>query len=62
MLDRRQGRQCTQQGVLRASNVIKLIPDQSVVKLHIGDPIRLTEEEFKRLSVACFAEIERKFL
>jgi hypothetical protein len=49
-------------GVLRASNVIKLIPDQSVVKLHIGDAIRLTEEEFERLSAAFFAEIERKFL
>ncbi|MDP9463045.1 MAG: hypothetical protein M3P52_00350, partial [Actinomycetota bacterium] len=49
-------------GVLRDSNVIKLIPDQSVVKLHPGDPIRLTEGEFERLSTAFFAEIERKFM
>lgn len=49
-------------GVLRDSNVIKLIPDQSVVKLHIGDSIRLTEKEFERLSAAFFDEIERKFL
>jgi len=49
-------------GVLRDSNVIKLIPDQSVVKLHIGDPIRLTAEDFELLSAAFFAEIERKFL
>jgi hypothetical protein len=47
-------------GILRDSNVIKLIPDQSVVKLHIGDPIRLTAQEFERLSAAFFAEIERK--
>ncbi len=49
-------------GVLRASSVIKLIPDQSVLKLNIGDPIRLTEEQFERLSAAFFAEIERRFL
>jgi hypothetical protein len=49
-------------GVLRDSNVIKLIPEQSVVKLQIGDPIRLTEEEFERLSAAFLAEIERRFL
>jgi hypothetical protein len=49
-------------GILRASNVIKLIPDQSVVKLHIGHPIRLTAEQFERLSAAFFAEIEGKFL
>lgn len=49
-------------GVLGSSNVIKLIPEQSVVKLHVGDSIRLTEEEFERLSAAFFAEIERKFL
>jgi len=49
-------------GVLRGSNVIKLIPDESVVKLHIGDPIRLSAEEFERLSVAFFDDIERKFV
>jgi hypothetical protein len=49
-------------GILRGSNVIKLIPDQSVLKLSIGDPIRITEEEFERLSAAFFAEIESKFV
>ena len=49
-------------GTLRANNVIKFIPDQSVTKLHIGDPVRLTAEDFERLSAAFFAEIERKFL
>lgn len=49
-------------GILRANNVIKFIPDQSVTKLRVGDPIRLTADQFDRLSAAFFAEIERKFL
>ena len=49
-------------GILRDSNVIKLIPDQSVPKLNIGDAIRLTADEFERLSAAFFAEMERTFL
>jgi len=39
-------------GILRDSNVIKLVPDQSVVNLHIGDPIRLTAAAFERLAVS----------
>ena len=38
------------------------IPDQSVVKLEVGDPVRLTAEQFKRLAAAFFAELERKLL
>jgi len=49
-------------GILRDGNVIKYIPGQSVVKLKVGDKIRLTADEFERLSVAFFAELERKFL
>ncbi len=49
-------------GILRGINVIAYIPDQSVVKLNIGDQIRLTGDEFERLSAAFFAELERKFL
>jgi hypothetical protein len=49
-------------GILQGNNVIKYIPDQSVVKLKIGDKIRLTAEEFEHLSAAFFAELERKFL
>jgi len=49
-------------GILRGSNVVKLIPEQSGVKLHVGDPIRLTEDDFERLSSAFFVELERKFL
>ena len=50
------------EGVLRANNVITYDPDESVVKLQIGDPIKLTESDFERLSSAFFAELERKFL
>jgi hypothetical protein len=50
------------EGILRDSNVIKLIPDQSVTKLQIGDPIKLSEEQFERLTAAFFSELERKFL
>jgi hypothetical protein len=49
-------------GVLKGSNVIKLNPEESVLKLQIGDPIRVTAEEFERLAAAFIAEIERKFL
>jgi hypothetical protein len=33
-----------------------------VVKLKIGDQIRLTADQFERLSSAFFTELERKFL
>lgn len=49
-------------GILKGNKVIKYIPDQSVVKLNIGDKISLTAEEFKRLSDVFFAELESKFL
>src|SRR5262245_49177585 len=49
-------------GVLRGSNVIKFIPDQSVTKLNIGDQIRLRSADFERLSAAFLAELERKFV
>jgi hypothetical protein len=49
-------------GVLRDSTAIKYVPEQSVVKLKIGDPVRLTADDFERLSAAVLDEIERKFL
>ncbi len=49
-------------GILRGSNVIKYIPDQSIVKPNTGDQIRLSAEESERLSAAFFAELERSFL
>lgn len=48
-------------GILRSDKQIKLTPERSVLKLNIGDPIRLTEAEFGRLSAAFFAELERRF-
>jgi hypothetical protein len=47
---------------MRDDKQIKLTPDRSVVKLNVGDPIRLTGTEFERLSAAFFAELERRFL
>jgi hypothetical protein len=49
-------------GVLRGNNVIKLVPEASVLKLDIGDPIKLTAAQFERLAKAFLAEIEAKFL
>lgn len=49
-------------GVLRESKVVKLVHDKSVAKLQFGEPIRLTAEQFERLSDAFFADLERKFL
>jgi hypothetical protein len=49
-------------GVLRGDKQIELTPERSVVGLHIGDPIRLTQTEFERLSAAFLAELERRFL
>ena len=49
-------------GVLRESKVIKLIPEKSVTKLQFGEPIQLTLEQFERLSEAFFTDLERKFL
>lgn len=49
-------------GVMRGNNVIKLVPDQSVVKLEIGDRIRLSAAQFERLSTAFLAEIEARFV
>jgi hypothetical protein len=49
-------------GVLRTGNVITYVPEQSVLKLDVGDPIRLGAAQFERLSTAVFAELEQKFL
>jgi hypothetical protein len=49
-------------GVLRGNNVIKLVPEQSVLKLDIGDRIRLNAAQFDRLAKAFFSEVESKFL
>ncbi|MCW2492721.1 MAG: hypothetical protein JWN47_2085 [Frankiales bacterium] len=42
--------------------MIKYLPEQSVVKLKIGDRIGLTESEFEQPSAAFFADLEQRFL
>ncbi|MCU1353155.1 MAG: hypothetical protein JWM05_2364 [Acidimicrobiales bacterium] len=49
-------------GLLDVGTVIKLVPDESVLKLEVGDRIQVTEEQFERLAAAFFAELESKFL
>jgi hypothetical protein len=47
---------------LAPDTTITLNPEKSVLKLEIGDDIRLSGEDFARLSKAFFAELERKYL
>lgn len=49
-------------GVRRGNNVIKLTLEQSILKLNIGDRIKLTAAQFDRLSKAFFSELQAKFL
>jgi hypothetical protein len=49
-------------GVLRGSNVIKFVPDQSATKLNVGDTISLSAADFERLTAAFLAELEAKFV
>jgi hypothetical protein len=49
-------------GVLCPSSVIKLVPEQSVLGLRAGDPIRLTADDVERLSTAFFEELEARFV
>jgi hypothetical protein len=49
-------------GVLRGNNVIKLVPEQTVVKLEVGNRITLSAAQFAQLSKAFLAEIKAKFV
>ncbi len=40
---------------------LKLPQEKSLLKLQVGDEVRLTEVDFVRLSKAFFAEIEKKY-
>ena len=51
----------TNNGVMRSDKQIKLAPERSVVGLKVGDPIRLTQADFERLSLAFISELERRF-
>ena len=48
-------------GVLRTGTVIKYVQDQSILKIGVGEPIRLTAAPFEALAKAFFAELERRF-
>ena len=49
-------------GILRGISVLKYVSGQSVLKLEIGDRIRVSAEDFERLSAAFFAELRSRFL
>jgi hypothetical protein len=48
-------------GVLRGNNVVKFVPDESVLELSVGDRIRLTVADFESLAKEFLADIKRKF-
>jgi len=48
--------------VLTVDKTIRLQAATSVLGLEYGDPIRLTSDDFARLTAAFFAELERRFL
>ncbi|WP_120337873.1 hypothetical protein [Cryobacterium soli] len=52
----------TNHAVLRGDTVLKYVPAKTVLKLEVGDDIRLTAAEFESLSNAFFAELEARFL
>lgn len=49
-------------GTFRGNTVIKYVPDSSVLKLKVGDTIKLSLDDFERLSEAFFDEMKRKFV
>jgi hypothetical protein len=48
--------------IMGTDKTIKFHPAQSVLKVKVGDEIKLTEADFLLLCKAFFAEIESKFL
>jgi hypothetical protein len=48
-------------GVLTADKTIKYNAETSVLKLRVGDEIRIHEVQFVKLFKACFAEIRSRF-
>jgi hypothetical protein len=49
-------------GKLRGINAIKYDPGESVLKLDVGDRIRLDVAQFERLAKAFFADLETKYV
>ena len=49
-------------GTFRGNNVIKYVPESSVLKLEVGDTIKLSLDDFERLADSFFDEMKRKFV
>jgi hypothetical protein len=45
-----------------AQKAIKYVPEASVLKLDVGDEIKLSAAQFERLAKACLADLETKFV
>jgi hypothetical protein len=52
----------TNHGVLCADKTIKYQPETSVLKLQLGDEIRLNEAQFLLLFHSFFSELQQKFI
>ena len=48
------------EGIVVADKTIKLNPNTSVLRHQVGDEIKLSEKEFRKLSEAFLAEIESR--
>lgn len=48
-------------GAVGKDSTIKMDPENSIFGYRVGDKIKITEEDFKELYKAFFAEIEAKF-
>ncbi len=48
-------------GTVMEDTQIALAPDRSVLGLSVGEPVRLTLQQYTRLSNAFFRELERRF-
>jgi hypothetical protein len=49
-------------GVLRGNTVVQYVPEESVLGLQIGDPIRIGADDFERLCNAFLADLEAKYV
>lgn len=48
--------------VLRGNDVVKFVPEESILKLNVGDKIMLRAAQFDELSKAFLGEIQSKSL
>jgi hypothetical protein len=49
-------------GVMSADKTIKFNPSKSILKVQVGEKIKLTESDFVLIFRAFFAEIQTKFM